>query len=99
MTCDPWQEKLDAYVDGDASQEELAGLGAHLRTCPVLRRGRARPLADEAHDASSCGGALFSVAAVPSAHGKEHPEEVRSTNRCGHLPGCQRWPRSRLRWC
>jgi anti-sigma factor RsiW len=34
MTCDPWQEKLDAYVDGDGSQEELAGLEAHLRTCP-----------------------------------------------------------------
>ncbi len=34
MTCDPWQEKLDAYVDGDGSQDELANLEAHLRTCP-----------------------------------------------------------------
>ncbi len=34
MTFDPWQEKLDAYVDGDASQQDLAGLDAHLRTCP-----------------------------------------------------------------
>jgi len=34
MTCDPWQEKLDAYVDGDGSKEELASLEAHLRTCP-----------------------------------------------------------------
>jgi anti-sigma factor RsiW len=34
MTCDPWQEKLDAYVDGEGSQDDLAGLEAHLRTCP-----------------------------------------------------------------
>ena len=34
MTCDPWQAKLDAYVDGAGSQEELAGVEAHLRTCP-----------------------------------------------------------------
>jgi anti-sigma factor RsiW len=34
MTCDPWREKLDAYVDGDGSQEDLASLEAHLRTCP-----------------------------------------------------------------
>ena len=34
MTCDPWQQKLDAYVDGDGSQEELQSLEAHLRTCP-----------------------------------------------------------------
>jgi anti-sigma factor RsiW len=34
MTCDPWQAKLDAYVDGDASQEDPAGLEAHLRICP-----------------------------------------------------------------
>ena len=34
MTCDPWQAKLDAYVDGDGAQEDSAGLDAHLRTCP-----------------------------------------------------------------
>lgn len=34
MTCDPWRDKLDAYVDGDASQGEIAGMGEHLRTCP-----------------------------------------------------------------
>lgn len=34
MTCEPWQEKLDAYVDGDAPHEDSAGLDAHLRTCP-----------------------------------------------------------------
>ena len=34
MTCDVWQEKLDAYVDGDSPQQDSAGLEAHLRTCP-----------------------------------------------------------------
>ena len=34
MTCEPWRGKLDAYVDGDASQGEIAGLEEHLRTCP-----------------------------------------------------------------
>jgi anti-sigma factor RsiW len=34
MTCDPWRDKLDAYVDGDASQIEIAGMAEHLRTCP-----------------------------------------------------------------
>jgi anti-sigma factor RsiW len=34
MTCDPWLDKLDAYVDGDASQGEITGFGEHLRTCP-----------------------------------------------------------------
>jgi anti-sigma factor RsiW len=34
MTCDPWRDKLDAYVDGDASQGEIAGMSEHLRTCP-----------------------------------------------------------------
>ena len=34
MTCDPWQAKLDAYVDGDDSQGDFASLAEHLRTCP-----------------------------------------------------------------
>jgi anti-sigma factor RsiW len=34
MTCEPWREKLSAYVDSEGSPEELAGLEAHLRTCP-----------------------------------------------------------------
>ncbi len=34
MSCDLWRSKLDAYVDGDGSQEELANIDAHLRTCP-----------------------------------------------------------------
>lgn len=38
MTCDPWRDKLEAYVDSASSQEELspeelANLEAHLRTC------------------------------------------------------------------
>jgi anti-sigma factor RsiW len=35
MTCDPWRDKLDAYVDGDTSQVEIAGMAEHLRTCPL----------------------------------------------------------------
>jgi anti-sigma factor RsiW len=34
MTCDPWRDKLDAYVDGDAVHGEIAGMAEHLRTCP-----------------------------------------------------------------
>jgi anti-sigma factor RsiW len=34
MTCDPWQAKLDSYVDGDGSQGDFASLAEHLRTCP-----------------------------------------------------------------
>jgi len=34
MTCELWRGKLDAYVDGDCSQQELANLDAHLRSCP-----------------------------------------------------------------
>jgi anti-sigma factor RsiW len=33
MTCDLWRDKLDAYVDGACSQEDLASLEAHFRTC------------------------------------------------------------------
>jgi anti-sigma factor RsiW len=35
MTCDAWRDKLDAYVDGAGSPEELANSEAHLRTCPA----------------------------------------------------------------
>ena len=34
MTCDPWRDKLDAYVDGDPAHGEVAGMAEHLRTCP-----------------------------------------------------------------
>ncbi len=33
MMCDQWRDKLDAYVDSACSEEELAGIEAHLRTC------------------------------------------------------------------
>ena len=35
MTCDLWRDKLDAYVDGSSPHEDLAGLDAHLRSCPA----------------------------------------------------------------
>ncbi|MGH9643519.1 MAG: anti-sigma factor family protein [Terriglobales bacterium] len=35
MTCEQLREKLDAYVDGSASQEEIANFDAHLRACPA----------------------------------------------------------------
>jgi anti-sigma factor RsiW len=33
MTCDQWRSKLDAYVDSVCSDEDLANLEAHFRTC------------------------------------------------------------------
>ncbi len=35
MTCDEMRGKLDLYVDGAGSQQELADFEAHLRTCPA----------------------------------------------------------------
>jgi len=35
MTCDQWRGKLDAYVDGAASPEDLVNFEDHLRTCPA----------------------------------------------------------------
>ena len=34
MTCDLWRGKIDAYVDGACSPEELATFEDHLRACP-----------------------------------------------------------------
>ena len=34
MNCDEMRAKLDPYVDGAGSQQELADFEAHLRTCP-----------------------------------------------------------------
>lgn len=34
MTCDVWQSKLEPYVDSELSEDELANLESHLRTCP-----------------------------------------------------------------
>jgi anti-sigma factor RsiW len=33
MTCDLWRSKLDAYVDSELANDELAKLEAHLRAC------------------------------------------------------------------
>src|SRR5271157_3769627 len=34
MSCELGRDKLDAYVDRHGSEQELAGVEAHLRTCP-----------------------------------------------------------------
>ena len=34
MSCRPWRDKLDAYADGELSEQELAAMEEHLRTCP-----------------------------------------------------------------
>ena len=33
MTCDLWREKLNAYVDGSCSPDEVAAVDEHLRDC------------------------------------------------------------------
>jgi anti-sigma factor RsiW len=33
MSCDVWQSRLDAYADASCSQDELAAVEEHLRTC------------------------------------------------------------------
>ncbi len=33
MTCDGWQQKIDAYLDAELPQAEARELDAHLRTC------------------------------------------------------------------
>jgi len=34
MTCDSWQQKIDAYLDAELPEAEARDLDAHLRTCP-----------------------------------------------------------------
>ena len=34
MVCESWKSKLDIYVDGEASEQEMRNFDAHLRTCP-----------------------------------------------------------------
>lgn len=34
MSCENWQEKLDAYLDSELVPAELSELASHLRTCP-----------------------------------------------------------------
>jgi len=33
MACEPWTEKLDAYLDGELPADEARGLDEHLRRC------------------------------------------------------------------
>ena len=33
MSCELWEERLDAYVDGETPAEDLPALEEHLRTC------------------------------------------------------------------
>lgn len=34
MTCEPWLEKLDAYLDGELANTEAHAMAEHLRGCP-----------------------------------------------------------------
>jgi len=34
MSCDTWQQKIDAYVDAELPEAEARELDAHLRACP-----------------------------------------------------------------
>lgn len=34
MVCDTWKAKLDAYLDGELSEEEMRSFDAHVRSCP-----------------------------------------------------------------
>ena len=34
MSCESWAEKMDAFVDGEMTEQDLAALEDHLRTCP-----------------------------------------------------------------
>ena len=34
MVCEPWKAKLDTYLDGEASEEEMRSFDAHVRSCP-----------------------------------------------------------------
>jgi anti-sigma factor RsiW len=38
MSCEQWNEQLDAYVDGEGSREDLAAIEAHLSGCPDCAR-------------------------------------------------------------
>jgi len=35
MTCDPWTEKLDAYLDGELAEADARALVEHIRACPA----------------------------------------------------------------
>jgi anti-sigma factor RsiW len=38
MSCELWAEKIDAYVDGEGSREDLAATEAHINACPSCAR-------------------------------------------------------------
>lgn len=38
MSCELWRQKLDGYVDGEGSREDLAAMEGHLRTCADCAR-------------------------------------------------------------
>ena len=94
MTCDPWRGKLDAYVDGDASQEELASLEAHLRTCPscaadALGRLQMKRMTQAAATARYSPSPEFRLRMEKSIQ--------RSASRSGRLRWMPGWPRPPLR--
>jgi len=35
MSCETWQEKIDAYVDAELSSDEMSRLDSHVRECPA----------------------------------------------------------------
>jgi anti-sigma factor RsiW len=34
MVCESWKAKLDTYLDGEAPEEEMRTINAHVRSCP-----------------------------------------------------------------
>ena len=34
MVCESWKAKLDTYLDGELSEEEMRSFDAHVRGCP-----------------------------------------------------------------
>jgi anti-sigma factor RsiW len=34
MVCESWKGKLDTYLDGEVSREEIRGFDTHVRSCP-----------------------------------------------------------------
>src|ERR1700722_14001571 len=34
MVCESWKAKLDTYLDGEVSEDEMRSFDAHVRSCP-----------------------------------------------------------------
>jgi RNA polymerase sigma-70 factor (ECF subfamily) len=82
MTCDPWRDKLDAYVDGDTSQREIAGMGEHLRTCPSCAADALGRL--QMKRMTQAAGARYSPSPeFPAAYGKKHSKERPDESKAG----------------